>query len=138
MQNINPESATKVVELLSAVSRGAGTVNGTAGDFKGCGDILVVLMAGTNQATGTHDVKLQDSADNSTFADITNAAFVQVTTSNDEQSFKGILRKGTYRRHVRAMSVVATAACVAGVTAVAMSPQDSALADGGSAYAFKV
>lgn len=136
MQNINPESAIKHVESLTAVSRGAGTVNGTAGDFKGCGDILVLFKAGTNQATGTHDVKLQDSADNSSFADIAGAAFVQVTTSNDDQAYKGVLRKGTYRRYVRAVSVVAAAACVGGVDLLGMAPQHSDLADGAAAYAF--
>lgn len=132
----NPESMCKHVESLTAVSRSAGTVNGTAGDFKGCGDILALFKAGTNVATGTHDVKLQDSADNSTFADISGAAFVQVTTANDNQAFKAILRKGSYRRYVRAVSVVATADCVGGVDLIGFGLQRTELADAAAAYAF--
>lgn len=138
MKNMSPESTINHAVLLSAVSRGAGTVNGTGVDFKGCGDILVLLKAGTSVASSTHDVALEDSADNSTFAPIVGAAFAQVTPSNDEASYLGILRKGSYRRYVRAVSVVAAAASVAGVDAFAMAPQHSDLADGGAAYAFKV
>jgi hypothetical protein len=55
--------------------------------------------------TGTDvTVKLQDSADNSSFADIASAAFAQVTTAPQAQRI-AISNAATVRRYVRAVTV---------------------------------
>jgi len=71
--------------------------------------VLVMLNCGTNGATGTVDVKIQDSDDNVTFTDWTGGAFTQVTTANDnaiqEKEYTGA------RAYVRTVATVALAAC---------------------------
>jgi hypothetical protein len=49
-------------------------------------------------------VKLQDSADNASWADITGAAFTAVTTGPQAQRIE-TARGGTVRRYVRAVTV---------------------------------
>ena len=69
-----------VVGILSA-NRTAGTVNGPAIDRLGFEDALVVVNSGTNGTNGTVDIKVQESnASDTGFADITGAAFAQITT----------------------------------------------------------
>jgi len=86
---------------------------------------VVLLQSGTNGAGGTVDVKLQDSDDGITWADVADGAFTQVTTANDnatqEKSYNGA------RQYIRAVSTVAVAACEFGVSVVLSAPE---LADG--------
>lgn len=111
--------ALKVVNSISPASHSAGTVNGTGVDSKGFHEALVVLNAGTNEATGTNNVKVQESDDNSTFSDITGAAFTEVTTANDNAVYAGRIRMTVSRkRYLRVVAVVATAACIAGAVIV--------------------
>ena len=55
----------------------AGTNNGTGVDTIGFREALCVLETGVVDATATLDGKIQDSADNSSFADVSGAAIVQ-------------------------------------------------------------
>ncbi len=66
--------------------------NGTGVDVQQfVGSVAILLSAkATAGTTPTLDIKLQDSADNSTFADISGAAFTQVT---DASSSAAVLQK---------------------------------------------
>lgn len=94
---------------------------GTGVDTLDFEDILVVYNAGTHVATGTCDIHLEDSDDNTTFADVTGAVFAQVTTANDETTYLASVRPGSTRRYLRAYAVIATADCNGGVFFLANS-----------------
>lgn len=86
----------------------------------------VSLVAGTNGATGTVDVKIQDSDNGSTWTDW--YSFTQVTTSNDEQTFT--VNYTGVKRYVRAVAKVLLAQCSFGVNVTryaAVSTEDSLL-----------
>lgn len=56
--------------------------------------------------TGTDaTVKLQDSADNSSFADITGAAFTQITASTPQGQRIALANNATVRRYIRATTI---------------------------------
>ena len=81
---------------------------------------LVILDAGLNGAGGTVDVKLQDSDDNSTWADVASGAFTQVTEANDnaiyEKLYTGV------KQYLRVVCTVAGAACSFGVSILKSAP----------------
>lgn len=108
----------KVAIGIFARSQAASTVNGAGIDTNGFSRALVVLNAGTAGASATVDVKIQHSADNSTFADITGAVFTQVTTANDETIYLLDLSLVGVNRYIRVVSVVATATSALGVEVV--------------------
>lgn len=59
-----------------------------------------------NALTGTdYTVKLQDSADNSSFSDITSGAFAQITTTNPQAQRLAVGGTAVVRRYVRAITV---------------------------------
>lgn len=73
-------------ELVSSASlrgRLTATTNGTSLDLQGYnGHVMAMLSSQAGTGTSpTLDVKLQDSADNSTFADVTGKTFTQVTSA---------------------------------------------------------
>lgn len=78
--------------------------------------VLVNLDAGTCGAGGTVDVKLQDSDDETTWTDVTDGAFTQVTTANDnviqEKAYTGT------KHYLRAVATVATATCAFAVSII--------------------
>ena len=91
---------------------------------------LVRLNAGTNLATGTVDIKIQDSDDGTTWADWVGGAFTQVTTANDnavyEKAYTG------EKRYIRVLGQVLLAACSFSVDIETLSPvvsQDDYLND---------
>ena len=88
---------------------------------------VVVFSSGTNVATGTVDVKVQDSDDNILWVDW-GTAFAQVTTANDnatyEKEYTGV------KRYIRVVATVALAACEFGVSVIrlaATSAEDALL-----------
>jgi len=93
----------------------AATDNSTALDMTGYEGVATFVWV-TGAITGTMDAKLQDSADNSSFADVTGATASQVTTANQIRSISVDVRN--VRRYVRAVSVVATTSCALGVSAI--------------------
>jgi len=97
------------------------TINGTAIDTKGYSEAMVVLIAGAFTATGTLDVKVQDSTDGSTgWADVTGAAFAQLIDSTDDTIKIARLKLdgNGIKRYIRIVSTVGTAAAPHGVTVV--------------------
>lgn len=82
---------------------------------------LVLLECGTNGAGGTVDAKLQhrDTA-TGTWTDVTDGAFTQVTTANDNATYEMDYTGG--KQYLRAVATVAGAACVFGVTIQKIMP----------------
>ena len=89
---------------------GGGALNGATVDTQGFSEALVVLAVGVAGA-GTLDAKIQDSADGSSWADVTGAAFTQVTGTGDQslQIARLKLDGNTVRRYVRAVTTTVTA-----------------------------
>ena len=91
---------------------------------------LVMLNSGTNGATGTVDVKVQESDDNVTYTDWPTGAFTQVTTANDnavqEIAYTGV------KQYVRTVAKVLLATCEFSTTVIrltATSVEDDLLND---------
>lgn len=97
---------TTILSFLPPAARTTGA-NGTGIDLQGYIGIAVAALhsaAGTG-TTPTLDVKIQDSADNSTFADVTGYAFTQVTDAAASlQDLEIDTRK--VRRYVRAVTAI--------------------------------
>lgn len=112
MKNIQElEEVLLVKQPVDADNYAAGTVNGSSVDTKDYDSLLVILNLGDMEASGTVDLKLQDSSDDSTFADITDAAFSQkVDATDDNKVFIGRIKCKNYDRYVRPVVTVATAA----------------------------
>jgi len=83
------------------------TENGVGVDFRDCGpEVISVLTTGAISGTNTTcDVKLQESADNSTFTDISDATHTQVTTANQHEV---IVTAARAKRYVRAVATLAS------------------------------
>lgn len=87
------------------------TVTSAAIDVRGFDEVVVTLDCGTTAATGTLDVKVQSSATSGgTYADITGAAFVQVTPSNDDAIYVGRIRVNPSKPFLKVVAAAATAA----------------------------
>ncbi len=89
---------------------------------------LVNLVCGTNGSNGKVDVKLQHSDNGSTWADVTDGAFTQVTEANDNTTYEKAYT-GT-KRYLRVVATVTTATCDFGVNIVkggATSAEDTLL-----------
>lgn len=99
-------------ELLKAIAtvdpdNYTATVNGAGVDCRGFTEALIVLEIGT-ATTGTLDAKVQDSADNVTFADVTGATFSQKGTGDDDTTFVGSLNVEKLKRFIRVVLTLAT------------------------------
>ncbi|MBW1953957.1 MAG: hypothetical protein JRI66_12915 [Deltaproteobacteria bacterium] len=108
----------KAVVGIATASHAAGTVNGPAIDRVGFEEALVVVHSGTNGAGGTVDIKVQESDDNSTWADISGAAFDQITEANDNDIYVGRINLKPRKKYIRVVATVGTAACVFGAVIV--------------------
>ena len=105
----NLGSKTYVGSLLGADSRNA-SANGTGFDLQGSndaeGEAIVILDSEAGSGTSpTLDVKLQDSADNSSWSDISGKTFTQVTDGG--AGFEKIsINTNDVRRYVRAVATL--------------------------------
>jgi len=92
--------------VLKAVSAITTTTNGTGldlNDYEGQVAFYLESSAGTGTSP-TLDVKIQDSDDNTTFADVSSAAFTQVTGAASVQ--KLVLNSNNVKRYVRCVSTL--------------------------------
>jgi hypothetical protein len=109
---------------LSRIAARTSTVTGTGVDVAGyTGAMLFVQDVGTvSGTTPTLDGKLQDSADDSSYADVAGLTFTQVTTSNNTQMLQ--VNVDSVRRYVRWVGTIGgtTPSFMCGVTAVGMKP----------------
>lgn len=89
-----------------AASTYTSTTNGTGVDLSQYdGQVAVLLDSAAGTGTSpTSNVKIQDSADNSSFADVTGLAFTQVTTTASRQ--KLVFDTRDVRRYVRVVNTV--------------------------------
>ena len=97
-------------------------VLGEAVDVNGY-DPVVVLNVGTITATGTLDVKIQESDDATNWTDWTGGAFTQVTPATDNAIFEKAYT-GT-KNYIRTVAKVSLAAAVFGTTVIRRSPETS-------------
>lgn len=108
-----PGNATTVVMLAAASCANTEAATGTGVDLKDYeGPVLIVQNHGTG--TGTLDGKIQDSADNSSFADVTGATFTQSTTTADIQAL--VVQSKQVRRYIKYVGTVGTGPQVVGVS----------------------
>lgn len=82
--------------------------NGTGVDTQGYNSAVATIEVGAVSGTSpTLDIKIQDSADNSSFADVTGLTFTQVTAANNSQVLRiEGLNTSTRRRYLRAVATV--------------------------------
>lgn len=87
----------------------AATVNGIGVDTAGFNSAAVLLEVGAvSGASPTLDIKIQDSANNSSFADVSGLTFTQVTAANNSQALRiEGLNTATRRRYLRAVATLA-------------------------------
>ena len=122
LESIDPATAMASTQSIAPASHAiaaAYSLEGTGVDVLGKRTV-VYLVSGTNEATGTVDVKLQESDDDVVYTDVASGSFAQVTTANDnatyEKAYSGI------KRYLRAVATVANAACVFSVNIITLSP----------------
>jgi len=110
------------------------TVNGATVDALGWEDAHVVLHCGATASTGTLDVKVETSANDSDWADVPDAVFPQVTPTNDNAIYVARLKLATKDclRYIRATGVAATAASIYGVSFILSSNNGISAGDAGS------
>ena len=109
MHEGNVGQMLSTIDLLPMQSVTA-TGNGTGVDVQQfVGEISVLLASkATAGTTPTLDVTLEDSADNSTFAAISGAAFTQVTDAGTSAAVlhKITLKVGGVKRYIRAVKTL--------------------------------
>ena len=107
--------------LVSSLAAGTyvASGNGAGIDLQGYQGVLkIVLDSGAGGGTTpTLDVKIQDSADNSSFTDVVNKAFVQVGADASLQSL-GIDTRGV-KRYIRAALTITGTSPTFGLAVVA-------------------
>jgi hypothetical protein len=91
----------------SGIAARTATVTATGLDAKDyIGNLLIFQNVGTvSGTTPTLDGKIQDSADNSSWADVSGATFTQVTASDSYQQINVDTRKA--RRYIRYVGTIA-------------------------------
>ena len=115
MSQFNYPGNATVVNLLTPVSA-ANTAAATSAagvdllDYEG--PVLVTQHHGVG--TGTIDGKIQDSADNSAFADVAGLTFTQETTTAGIQ--KMVVNPKSIRRYIRYLGTVGTGPAIVGVS----------------------
>jgi hypothetical protein len=90
---------TAGVRTDTAATNGTGIDTTASADFGGQAYLHVFSFTGTDAT-----VKIQDSADNATFADVTGLAFTQITAGPTSERI-AIANTATIRRYVRAITV---------------------------------
>lgn len=106
MSQFNFPGGSTTVQVLAAVSAAntaAATSSGVdLNDYEG----PVVVIQNKGAGTGTLDGKVQDSADNSAFADVSGLTFTQSTTTADLKTL--VFDRKSVRRYVRYVGTVGT------------------------------
>lgn len=102
----NLKDGVDLVTLFAVAAR-TSTANGTGADvldYEGKATVILGSAAGSGTSP-TLDVKVQDSDDNSTFADIAGAVFTQVTGAGASNQAIGVGLNAA-RRYVRAVATI--------------------------------
>ena len=96
------EFASYWPSILAAVATAAST-NGTGVDCKGYSECLVVFNAILAASSAEGNVHIEESDDDSTYADITGAVFTEITPTNDDDAFVGRIDLSKHKRYLRAV-----------------------------------
>lgn len=113
----NIDETQSIAPGSKAIANNYTTHVGTAVEVLGY-TALVIFASGTNAATGTVDVKIQDSDDNVTWTDW-GTAFTQVTTANDNATYEKAYT-GT-KRYIRTVAKVLLAVCEFGTSVIRLT-----------------
>lgn len=93
-------------QLTAGMRTDTAATNGTSVDFGAATSFGFQAYLQLNAFAGTDvTVKLQDSADNSSFTDIASGAFTQITTTTPQAQRLAVGGTATVRRYVRAITV---------------------------------
>lgn len=92
-----------ILNAVSAANTAAATSSGV--DLTAYEGVISIVVQ-TGAITGTLDGKIQDSADNSSFADVTGATFTQVTAANKVAALA--LDTRNVRRYIKYVGTVVT------------------------------
>lgn len=95
-----PSENVKQVHSLSAAIT-AVTTNGASADCLGFDEALVTVYGAPSGSGTTSDFKVQDSADDSSFTDISGAVFTQITTAGGAKLYVGNVKCSKNRRYLR-------------------------------------
>lgn len=85
MHHMSPFEKMKLSQSINPADLGDGATNGSSVDMQGYSGVAFILTVGN--ITDTVDLKAQDSADDSTFADITSASITQVAGTGDNKVY---------------------------------------------------
>lgn len=97
------DQPTIVLNPVSAANTAAATSAGIdTTSYEG----VMALHIQTGAVTGTIDWKLQDSADNSTFADVTGLVIAQITAANKQNVLQFV--PGQVRRYIKLVGTIVT------------------------------
>ncbi len=118
---LDPDSFADQVTSVISIAPGVHVI-AAAYSLKGTGvsvagkEALVIFSSGTNLATGTVDVKIQESDTDvdGNYTDWATGAFTQVTTANDNATYEKTYT-GT-KTYIRVVATVANASCEFGVS----------------------
>lgn len=103
------------ISLESQAVSGSSAVNGSGVDTKNYRDGMAVIRSGAvagSPSSFTVDGKVQDSADNSSFADVTGLTFTQIVAASTSRLLR-LNFMGDYRRYLR---IVVTPAFTGGTS----------------------
>lgn len=110
-----PGNATAVSLLASVSAADTAAATGTGVDLQDY-EGPVVITQNHGVSTGTLDGKIQDSADNSSFADVSGLTFTQETTTAGIQ--KLVVQSKQVRRYIKYVGTVGTGPQVVSVSMV--------------------
>ena len=99
--NIHTASETVKTSHQFTVAITAATTNATGVDCLGYETAKAIFYAAPTGTGTTADCKVQESSDNSTFADVTSASFTQVTTAGGAKLYVGDLILSKRSRYLR-------------------------------------
>jgi hypothetical protein len=105
-----------IIEVLAAEEHSVGSPTTASIDMSKYSAIHFYISAGTIGSSGTIDAKLQDSDDDSTYADITGKAITQIT----EAGTAYLYLDNPTSRYLDFVATVGTAASTFSVVALAM------------------
>jgi len=117
VQNLGTKTELLSLSANDVVAASANRTGVDLVDYEG--DIMAILDAEAGGASVTYAVKIQDSADNSTFADVSGLAF---TTTDANTALRETLRINSdeVKRYIRAVITVAGGTGTGAVSVVAL------------------
>lgn len=83
-----------------SLSAGTSDVNSGSVDTVNCEEVSFLLTAGTMASSSACDVKVQESANNSDWADLAESATTQITATDDDKMV-GVTVKRPLKRYLR-------------------------------------